>query len=834
MNPVRRWLQLLRRTLAREGDSATEVIHKLATFWYLAVWAPLLCLKFVSRNKAGPWASSETVAVLHPALLVLSVGSLAWLFHARRLSKPYVRFLAAWGTVALTMGDFGQAAVPGSTRLWPALLVMVHWLLHVRAERWLTAAVAVWVCLYLAAVDFERLVRFGLFDLEVLDSYEARRQWCDCARPPCAYADRVGLSEAVAAWPQLSSAVVFTVCFLMARSVKALELQEAARMEATVTATQSVAESLSTYNLDAAEGVLAEHAASLPPDLLEYFHTLLANLGSYRPYLPQEFFVNDHGDPQPPRGPAARRPPAVAVPGLLVPKAAVVFTDIRSSTSLWENSAPEAMPAALATHNRVIRDSIAAHRGYEVKTIGDAFMVTFDTAWAAVCFGLEVQTRLCQDNLWPAGLARTDASDGFGLLAVRIGVHWDGVRAEENVLTRRYDYFGCAVNKAARVERRGIPGTVTVTEEAMMAIEDRQGELEALAVVEFTDESRVKGIAQPLWLATLLPKNLARLRTQVHAYARWQRGQPEVPAGADMPPLPASPGDFSCGGAPVDADAVVRRSSACAGTVKFFGHGDLARLHSILVATRGHMTSVTGNAALVSWGVHGTCRQPANEAVRFVISMYNDFAGGSRADKQFYAGLATGAVASGRVKASVSQRFVTLLGPCVEVSAALCSGAAELGTGVLLASLGAVYQERFGANEYLRAHIRPVDVWTLGSCVDSFEIFELRLETLAVGAGGAWLQQPRGRSGWSAEQLLAFRARDVDALGRLARAAGKDHVLAAVVQLLRSGAHLAHALAQGRRRAGAAGKAGLAGPPPVALELDSASDGDSCESIRLP
>ena len=60
-----------------------------------------------------------------------------------------------------------------------------------------------------------------------------------------------------------------------------------------------------------------------------------------------------------------------------------LFTDIESSTRLWEQDAP-AMHKALARHDEILRDAIAWHGGYVFKTIGDAFCATFPNALDAL------------------------------------------------------------------------------------------------------------------------------------------------------------------------------------------------------------------------------------------------------------------------------------------------------------------------------------------------------------------------------------------------------------------------------------------------------------------
>ena len=61
------------------------------------------------------------------------------------------------------------------------------------------------------------------------------------------------------------------------------------------------------------------------------------------------------------------------------------------------------MSQALRTHNATLREVAAAHDGYEVKVIGDAFMLAFARAVDAITFGVEAQQRLVESE-WPGSL----------------------------------------------------------------------------------------------------------------------------------------------------------------------------------------------------------------------------------------------------------------------------------------------------------------------------------------------------------------------------------------------------------------------------------------------
>ena len=82
---------------------------------------------------------------------------------------------------------------------------------------------------------------------------------------------------------------------------------------------------------------------------------------------------------------------------------AMAFTDIQSSTTLWARC-PSIMSDAVEHHGVVLRRLLRRYNGYEVKTIGDSFMVAFSEVEDAVAFGIGVQEELHRDTWWPADL----------------------------------------------------------------------------------------------------------------------------------------------------------------------------------------------------------------------------------------------------------------------------------------------------------------------------------------------------------------------------------------------------------------------------------------------
>ncbi|MCU1497381.1 MAG: putative ATPase, partial [Acidimicrobiales bacterium] len=77
----------------------------------------------------------------------------------------------------------------------------------------------------------------------------------------------------------------------------------------------------------------------------------------------------------------------------------LLFTDIEGSTRAWE-SHPAEMQAALARHDELLRDAIAAADGHVFKTVGDAFCAVFGDAARAVEAAVEIQRAVAAET-WP-------------------------------------------------------------------------------------------------------------------------------------------------------------------------------------------------------------------------------------------------------------------------------------------------------------------------------------------------------------------------------------------------------------------------------------------------
>jgi DNA-binding SARP family transcriptional activator len=154
------------------------------------------------------------------------------------------------------------------------------------------------------------------------------------------------------------------------------------------------------------------------------------------------------GDAAPP-GPAPADLPTGVVTFLL--------TDIEDSSGLWEAD-HEGMAAALELHDELIARTVDAHAGRLLKTKGegDATVTAFRRSSDAVAAAVDIQEAVGAAS-WPGGLD----------LRVRIALHTGEAHEREG------DYFGPALNRAARLRSLVRGGATVMSQVTAEIVHDR-------------------------------------------------------------------------------------------------------------------------------------------------------------------------------------------------------------------------------------------------------------------------------------------------------------------------------------------------------------------------
>ncbi len=184
----------------------------------------------------------------------------------------------------------------------------------------------------------------------------------------------------------------------------------------------------------------------------------------------------------------------------------LIFTDIQSSTNLWA-AAPETMANVLELHHELIRSLIAKHRCYEVKTIGDAFMIACHTAEQALRLSHELQLVFFNYNWESPAVDKYYAREGGGDadsgrcwngIRVRVGFHTGMGEIKLDEVTKGYDYYGTVANVAARVESAACGGQVLLTRSAYDELLNGQPSCLGEYEVALLGKTSLKGVPEPV------------------------------------------------------------------------------------------------------------------------------------------------------------------------------------------------------------------------------------------------------------------------------------------------------------------------------------------------
>lgn len=205
----------------------------------------------------------------------------------------------------------------------------------------------------------------------------------------------------------------------------------------------------------------------------------------------------------------------------------LMFTDIEASTKLW-STCPQSMSVSLDIHHAVIRECISRHRGYEVKTVGDCFVVAVSSASAGIAIARDIQLELMKHQ-FPLAIERTYAAendddldavvddesqlaplgDPWNGLRVRIGLHTGEPEVVFDEVAKGYDYYGPPVNLAARVESVTNGGQICISRDVEGRLTDAD---RAQVHIQLIGAVELKGVAGKTEIIQVTPMSL-RART---------------------------------------------------------------------------------------------------------------------------------------------------------------------------------------------------------------------------------------------------------------------------------------------------------------------------------
>jgi class 3 adenylate cyclase len=124
----------------------------------------------------------------------------------------------------------------------------------------------------------------------------------------------------------------------------------------------------------------------------------------------------------------------------------LLFSDIEGSTAKTEELGDQRWMEVLREHNAIVREQLAAHGGFEVKSEGDGFMLAFQSARKALQCAIETQKAFAM---------RAESADHP--IQVRMGLHTGEVIKEGD------DFYGKHVNLAARIAGQAAGGEILVS-----------------------------------------------------------------------------------------------------------------------------------------------------------------------------------------------------------------------------------------------------------------------------------------------------------------------------------------------------------------------------------
>jgi len=125
----------------------------------------------------------------------------------------------------------------------------------------------------------------------------------------------------------------------------------------------------------------------------------------------------------------------------------ILFSDIKGSTEITDRLGDIAAQELFREHNNIVREQVTVFKGYEIKSMGDGFMLAFPSALNGILCAITIQKMLREHN----------ESTRRESILVRMGLH------AGEVIRENQDYFGRNVILASRISSHARENQILVS-----------------------------------------------------------------------------------------------------------------------------------------------------------------------------------------------------------------------------------------------------------------------------------------------------------------------------------------------------------------------------------
>jgi class 3 adenylate cyclase len=189
----------------------------------------------------------------------------------------------------------------------------------------------------------------------------------------------------------------------------------------------------------------------------------------------------------------------------------IVFIDMQGYTKRSAGQSVEEMKRFHDEFHSFVKNLVEEHGGVLVKSLGDGFLVRFDSPTKAVQCSYEMQQQLMSRN--------EDILNPDKIVRFRIGINTGDVGIDESG-----DLFGDPVNIAARIQSFAEPNEVFISEATLLAMNRNEFGAKDLGPQQFKNATR------EIKVFKVLPKGMASVEAEPEARSAVGVSAPRRPA----------------------------------------------------------------------------------------------------------------------------------------------------------------------------------------------------------------------------------------------------------------------------------------------------------------